>query len=469
MDGNTLNLHIVPTFKQNLCWQKLRDRVTKFLLFGGGRGGAKSWLVCEWLLSMSLAYPGIKSFIGRNELKRLMLTTYITFQKVCKWHNIPISCWNLNGQLNYIEFWNGSKIDLLDVAYQPRDSLYERFGSTEYTIGALEEIGEIKEKAFDALKGSIGRQLNKEYGIMSKILLTCNPKKNWAYIDFYKPWKAGTLSKNKCFIQSLYKDNPFTAEEYGENLDSIKDPVLKQRLKYGIWEYEEGDDVLMKFDNIIDIFSNPLSEDTETEFYLTVDPARFGKDKAVMMLWQGLYIRKVWWYPKSSIEYIKQKILSKKKQFYVSMSHIVIDEAGMGGGLIDDPDLYGVKGFVDASSPVKDITEDAQETRKYNYKNLRAQCFFELAKCVNLHKIGCYPEVDKDVRTWITEDLEVVKRKDALNNETTLQIIPKDASSASNQTNMKDLLGRSPDFGDNLKMRMIFELGKSAADVSIAW
>ena len=74
-----------------------------------------------------------------------------------------------------------------------------------------------------------------------------------------------------------------------------------------------------------------------------------------------------------------------------------------------------------------------------------------------------------EVRAWITEDLEVVRRKDASNNETTLQIIPKDATSQSNQVNMKDLLGRSPDFGDNLKMRMIFELGKSSQDISVAW
>jgi len=468
MAENVLQIKIEPTIKQNLCWHKLKDKTTKFLLFGGGRGGAKSWLVCEWLISMCLAYPGIKTFIGRNELKRLMLTTYITFQKVCKFHNIPCSCWSLNGQLNYIEFWNGSKIDLLDVAYQPRDTLYERFGSTEYTIGALEEVGEIKEKAFDALKGSIGRHLNKEYGIMSKILLTCNPKKNWVYTDFYKPWKVGALPENKCFIQSLYKDNPFTAKEYGENLESIKDPVLKQRLKYGIWEYEEGEDVLMKFDNIIDIFSNQFKEDPESEFYLSVDPARFGKDKAVLILWQGLYIRKIWWYPKSSIDYIKQKILSKQKQYFIPMSHIVIDEGGCGGGLVDDPELYGVKGFVDASSPVKEEAEELQETKKYNYKNLRAQCFFKLAEYVNNHKIGCYDEIDSDVKTWITEELETVRRKDAANSETTLQIIPKD-SIVGNQVTMKDLIGRSPDFADTMKMRMIFELGKSTKEFAIEW
>lgn len=41
----------------------------------------------------------------------------------------------LTGKDNFIELGNGSRIDLLDLQYQPRDPLYERFGSLEYTGG----------------------------------------------------------------------------------------------------------------------------------------------------------------------------------------------------------------------------------------------------------------------------------------------------------------------------------------------
>ena len=34
-------------------------------------------------------------------------------RKVCSYHKIPEGDWKLNGQYNYIEFFNGSKIDLL--------------------------------------------------------------------------------------------------------------------------------------------------------------------------------------------------------------------------------------------------------------------------------------------------------------------------------------------------------------------
>lgn len=170
-------IKVRPTIKQGLCWDKLKDKKTQFVLFGGGAGGGKSWVGCEWLIINSIAYPGTKWFIGRNELKRLMGSTYITFTKVTTWHKIPSTAWKLNSQYNYIEFWNGSRIDLLDVAHKPSDPMYERFGSTEYTGGWLEEAGEIKSRAFEVLKSRIGRHANEKYDLFPKMLLTCNPKK----------------------------------------------------------------------------------------------------------------------------------------------------------------------------------------------------------------------------------------------------------------------------------------------------
>jgi phage terminase large subunit len=240
-----------PTPKQHQAWQKLWDAVTKYLFFGGGAGGGKSWVGCEWILTNCQRYPGSKWFIGREELSRLMKSTYITWAKVCKHHGV--SDWKLNGQYNYIEFANGSRVDLLDLKHAPSDPLYERFGSLEYTGGWIEEGGEVAFKAFDTLKSRVGRHMNREYDLIGKILVTCNPKKNWLYQDIYKPWKEGRLPSGYAFIQSLYNDNPYTADSYAQDLAAIRDQATKQRLMYGNWEYDNDPAALMEYDAIVDL------------------------------------------------------------------------------------------------------------------------------------------------------------------------------------------------------------------------
>ena len=158
-----MKVNLTPTYKQHLAWEGLRNYNKVY--FGGGAGSGKSWWLCETRLINCLRYPGYKSFIGREELKRLMTSTFITWCKVCKHHGIPAAMWKLNGQYNYIEFTNGSRVDLLDLKYLPSDPLFERFGSLEYSDGAIEEAGEIHFLAYDVQKSRIGRHLNDEFNI----------------------------------------------------------------------------------------------------------------------------------------------------------------------------------------------------------------------------------------------------------------------------------------------------------------
>ena len=128
--------------------------------------------------------------------------------------------------------------------------------------------------AFDVLKTRIGRHMNKEYNLLPpKFLLTCNPTQNWLYRIFYKPFRSGTLPKDYAFIQSLYKDNPFSRDIYGEQLEKITDRVLKARLKEGLWEYSADDLALVSYDAIVDMFVNTVND--EPTKYFSADVARF--------------------------------------------------------------------------------------------------------------------------------------------------------------------------------------------------
>ena len=432
-----MEITIRPTPKQHLVYQALNNPNITDVFFGGGAGGGKTWLICESRLLNAIRFPGYRSYIAREELKRLMQSTYVTWTKVCAYHKIPQDSWKLNGQYNFIEFENGSRIDLLDAKFLPTDPLYERFGSLEYTDGAIEEAGEIHPLFRDVMKSRIGRHLNTKFNLHPTTLITGNPKKNWTYSEFYKPWKDGTLPDNKVFIQALYDDNKYTAESYGNQLSQLTDLKLKQRLMMGNWEYDDDPDALMKFDAINDIFSNTV--DKVDNKYMTVDVARFGHDKAVIIIWQGMEAIFIKTIDKCGIDQLEIEIRTLASEYKIPFSCIIADEDGVGGGLIDN--LRGIKGFVGNSVPLEEAN------KKVNFKNLRSQCYYKLASYVNHHKIRV--NCNDTIRQTITEELEQIKGE-AIDSDQKLRVIPKDK--------IKEVLGRSPDYADTLMMRMWFEL-----------
>jgi len=433
-----MKLTLTPEYKQHLAYQALEKEGVNTLFYGGGAGGGKTWWLCEKSLVNCLRYPGYKTFIGREELKRLMQSTFVTFTKVCSFHNIPDGTWKLNGQYNYIEFTNGSRIDLLDLKKLPTDPLYERFGSLEYTDGNIEEAGEIDFGAYDVLKTRIGRHLNKEYGINPTMSITGNPKKNWTYKIFYKPWKEKTLDPSIVFIQSLYTDNKHTAESYGEQLSQVTDKATKQRLMFGNWEYDDDTTTMIDFDSITDLFTNVVSKGQR---YLSADVARYGSDKTVIMIWNGLTVEKIITKVKLGVDKVSDELRQVAVENNVPYSNIIVDEDGIGGGVVDT--LRGIKGFMANRIPF----EDRVTGRPENYASLKSQCTYKLAEYINQHKIAVKC-TDTKVVEDLTEELEQIKTKDA-DKDNKLNIISKDE--------IKELIGRSPDYSDCLMMRMYFE------------
>lgn len=446
-----VNIELTP--KQHLAWQILEDKETEEFLFGGGAGGGKTWLGCEWFISLCLRFPNTKYFIARKRLKTLKQTTLITFFKVCRSKGLKKDIhYRYREQQAVIEFLDtGATIDLLEVDYKPSDPDYEDLGSSEYTSGWIEEGGEIHFGAFDTLTTRVGRQLNDLYGILGKVFITCNPKKNWLYKTFYKLWKAKQLPANRKFLQSLVDDNPRNESGYRQKLLNLKNQAKKQRLLFGNWEYDDDPAALMDFESISDLFTNSVEESKEK--YLTADIARFGEDKTVIKLWRGLCVYKVIVRSKQGTDVTTSLIRDIAREEQIPYSHIVIDEDGVGGGIVDT--LKGVRGFVANSSPLEDIRIDKRQEEAPNYRNLKAQCAYMLADEVNNHKIAIKPEIvdaeeDLDFEDLLTEDLEQIKAKDIDNDDKKLDLVPKEIT--------KEALGRSPDYGDNLVMRMIFFL-----------
>lgn len=460
-----LQLRIKPTVTQYEAWQALDNPDIAEIHFGGAAGGGKSWLGAESRLVRAIRYPGYKSFIGRNELKRLLETSYLTFVKVCAYHKIPRSDWRLNGQYNYIEFRNGSRIDLLDLAFKPSDPMYERLGSLEYTDGGwIDEAGEVPFMAVDIVQSRGGRHMNKEFGLSPDSLYTYNPNKGWVY-RVHKQFVEGTLAPDVVFIQSLYSDNPFIKDIYGKQLARIKDPAMRARLMLGKFDYDSDPAALVSMDAAIDLFTNTL-QSSDVDKALTIDVARHGVDKTVMYLWRGATLYGVRVYQKQDIDVTILKAKDVAATEGIAYSRIVPDEDGVGGGVVDG--MKGVRGFVANSQAL----ENPVTKEKENYANLKAQASYKLAEMINKHQMAIKVTPDNFVsevpgitfEVWkdqIIEELQYIKSKDK-DKDVKLRVVSKEE--------VKEELGRSPDFSDTLMFRALLEYpnkNKSGGNVKI--
>lgn len=420
------------TAKQQQAYVYLTDSHTKEVFYGGAAGGGKSYLGCFWLITMCIAYPNSRWFIGREELKRITQSTLVTFAKVAASLGVT---YQLNSKYNFLTVGK-SQIDLLDIRYMPSDPLYERFGSTEYTGGWIEEGGETNFGAYEVLKTRTGRHMNAEYKLISKIFVTCNPKKNWLYSEVYKPFKAVQLPEHIKFIQAFVQDNPHLTADYIENLSNTKDKAKKERLLFGNWEYDDDPDALCDYDKICDIFTNP--HDTSPSCYLTADIARMGSDKALIFVWRGWTVVEMVSFDVSRTTEIQTAITALRAKYRIGASNCIADEDGVGGGVVDNT---RIQGFINGS---KALNGD-------NYFNLQSQCCFGLAEVINENRLSFECVVAPAEQDLIKEELEQLKSYDS-DNDGKLRILPKEL--------IKQHIGRSPDYRDVIMMRKYFDLKK---------
>ena len=417
--------------KQRLAYNYLRDDVTKFVCYGGAGGGGKSWLGCEWLMQCCHFLPDTRWFAGRNNLKDSRASISVTFVKVAQWHGYGAYRLTNDG----VEFENGSEIIFLDLTYYPvKDPMYERFGSLEFTGGWIEEAGQVNGLAFSVLQTRIGRHMNDKYGIQGKILITCNPKKNWLYDLFYKPWKENTLKDGYAFVQALVQDNPFATEDYINTLRNTNDKVTKERLYFGNWEYDDDPAVLCGYDAICDLFTNehvkPSGESSGS-----ADLAMKGRDRFVAGHWKGnvCYIKIDQLYSEGKT--IETDLKRMMIECSIPRSMLVADSDGLGAYL--ESYLNGIREFHGGDRPVNP-----------EFDNLKSECAFKLAEMINnrLIRIVC----NDAQRERIKKELSVLKQDHVDADTRKKGIISKEK--------MKEILGHSPDYLDMLIMAMVFRI-----------
>lgn len=450
-----MKLQFDPNEKQKVAVRLWADNVTEEIVYGGAKNGGKSFLGATCIFHDALVYPDTMYFIARETLGDLRKYTIPTIhERFSKW-NIDIQKYaRYNGQDNYFQCYNKSRVYLIECSYLPSDPLYERFGSMQMTRGWMEEGGEAVELAKQNLALSIGRWNNDKYNLLRKLLITCNPKKNWIKYNYIDPWKKGELPRDKAYIFASVYDNKHRQTGSEKVLESLSG-TARQRLLLGDWEYDSDDDCLIAGEKIVDLYRNDFV--SKGEWFITADIARFGKDRSIIYVWCGWRLVDIVILEKKRTTEVAEAIKVLQSKHQIPTSNIICDEDGVGGGVVD---ILGCNGFVNNSTPLP----NPESKEKENYDNLKSQCYYILSDRIN--KGEAYIEIDLSsiyidgisVKELLNQELEQVRQKE-VDSDKKKGVLPKDK--------VKAIIGRSPDFSDTMMQREWFELSPTLSWAAI--
>lgn len=206
---------------------------TRFVAYGGARGGGKSWAVRQKAALLAAGYPGIRILILRR-----------TYPEVRENHILPLTVL-LNGVADYKEsekafvFPNGSRIRF---GHCDNERDVNRYQGQEYDIVFLDEATQFTEMQFSVLTACL-RGAN---DLPKRFYLTCNPGgvgHGWVkrlFID--RDYRKGENPEDYTFIPARVTDNRAIMDNdpgYVKMLEAL--PVeLKKAWLYGKWDVFAG-------------------------------------------------------------------------------------------------------------------------------------------------------------------------------------------------------------------------------------
>ena len=413
-DKGTLNLNFDLSDRQCAA---LNDE-HKFLLYGGAKGGGKSWFLCVWIFLQAIQNRGNKLFFCRRRSVDFTNTTLETWKKV-----IPANLFRVNEQKKKI-FIPASE-SVIDYGGLDDPLLIQSLNSAEYAHIGIDQAEEIEQDSFAMLRGTLRHRL--QDGSLPKYLirLTANPAQCWLKDQFIL-----NPSNDFAFIPALPTDNPNLPPDYVENLsEAFKHrPQLLAAYLHGSWDDLSGHDVCISGRDIDsakqrEATGNPLKR------IVVNDPSRFGDDENVTYVMELIgntakIIDTMILEHKSTMDTAGRLSAIKKKY---DAQVIAVDSIGIGAGIVDA--LYDLK------EPILSINSSSKptlQTAQTKYLNLRSQMWMEAGKWFSEGRVSLPKE------NLLTGQLASIKFDFATGGR--IQVESKE--------DIKKRLGRSPDRAD---------------------
>ena len=407
---------------------EILDSEKRFTITIAGTKVGKTVSHIIWLFEQAVINPQYKHYWWVAPVYTQALIAMERMQTLLSYRNF----FNVNNTKMWMQTPVGTKI-WFKTADKP-DNLYGE------DVGAVvfDEFTRAKKKAWTAIyttltatKGKaklIGNNTglaNWGYQLGQEVQNNMNNKqKEWKYfkITCWDAVRAGILDEN--IVLEAQKD---------------LDPADFSQLYLA--KAGQSKDRLIKNDPIQNIFHNDYIKRDANNRFASMDIALYGSDTFVIGIWLGWVVVDILVLESVESPEVEKAIMEKRKEHNIPYSNITFDSDGIGGFLRGK--LENAKPFNNGSPA---IIEDGE---KQNYKNLKTQCYYLLAKKINNNEIWIdIPDLPEEIKIKIMEDLQAVRRDSMEDGK--LTILPK--------KKVKELIGRSPDFSDMMAMRMYFEI-----------
>ena len=206
----------------------------KYVAYGGGRGGGKSWAVRINALRLAAKYPGIEQVIIRRSYPELYANHIKPFLKL-----LPKGTYKYNDSKKELKLVNGSTINF---RYCANDNDLRNFQGTEFDIICIDEATQMTEEQFREISACM-RGVN---GFPKRIYITCNPGgigHQWVkrlFVD--RKFREGERAEEYSFIQALLQDNKALMKEQPDYLANLQALPARRRAAWleGKWDVYEG-------------------------------------------------------------------------------------------------------------------------------------------------------------------------------------------------------------------------------------
>ncbi len=212
--------------------------LTKYVAFGGARGGGKSWAVRYKAALLALRYPGIKIMIVRRTYPELRANHIVQLREAL--HGVA-SYREVSKELTFPRR-GGREGSVIMFRYAQNVADLDKYQGTECDVLFLDEATQLTEEQYDRFKATV-RGVN---GFPKRIYLTCNPGgvgHAWVkrlFVD--RVYKPDEDPAEYSFIRSRVTDNPALMQsdpDYIRQLESLP-PKLRKAWLDGDWDIYEG-------------------------------------------------------------------------------------------------------------------------------------------------------------------------------------------------------------------------------------